>query len=137
MSKFFNKIIYFDTITSTNDYLIRLYKEFDIKSQLVVFSNKQTLGRGRIGKKWFSGDGLSFSFSIDLNKQLDKFYINMLVSLALVKILRKINLKALVKYPNDIIIGNKKISGILIENISFFNKKYSIIGIGLNVNNIF
>ena len=65
MDNCFNKIIYFDKLASSNDYLINLYKKQNFLDVLTVYVNHQVSGRGRMGKTWFSGgeDGLSFSFS--------------------------------------------------------------------------
>ena len=138
MFPLFNKKIYFETLDSTSDYLIRLYKQLGVKSNLVVFANKQEKGRGRITKRWFSDNSsLTFSFSIELNSDLDSWSVNMLVSVVLVKVLKDLGVQAIIKYPNDIFVGNKKIAGILTDVISVRNSKYCIVGVGLNINNDF
>ena len=132
----FSKIIYFKTLESSSDYLINLYKRHSIKTELVIVANNQTQGRGRIGKSWFSDkDSLTFSCSISINNLLDSWHINMAVSLALIKLLENHGIHALIKYPNDIIVNNKKIAGILNEIINVDSTRYCILGVGLNVNN--
>ena len=132
----FSKIIYFDTLDSSSDYLINLCKKHLIKTELVVVVNNQTQGRGRIGKSWFSDKGsLTFSCSISMNNLLHSWHINMAVSLALIKLLDNHGINALIKYPNDIIVNNKKIAGILNEVINVDSTRYCILGVGLNVNN--
>ncbi len=136
MSIFFEKAIYFDTLDSTNDYLIKLYKEFSIKTNLVVVSNDQKKGRGRRNKNWFSNKkSLTFSFSVQLDNEISSWGLNMAISLSLIQALNDVGIKSMIKYPNDIIVDNKKIAGILTEVILAKNKKYCIVGVGLNVNN--
>ena len=134
----FNKIIYFDELVSSNDYLINLYKKQNISDVLTVYVNHQVSGRGRMGKTWFSGgdDGLSFSFSIQLYPKLNPLDMHFLVAVSVCKLLNKYDVDAYIKFPNDIFVENNKIAGILVENISISKRKYLIIGIGLNVNNI-
>jgi len=132
----FSKIIYFDTLESSSDYLINLYKKNPIKNELVVVANNQTKGRGRMGKSWFSDKGsLTFSCSISMSKFLHSWQINMAASLALIKLLDNHGIHAFIKYPNDIIINNKKIAGILNEVINIDSTRYCILGVGLNINN--
>ena len=132
----FKKIIYFDLLDSSNDYLVNLHKNFGISTPLVVVANEQFKGKGQVGKKWFSDIGsLTFSFSIHVTKVISEWQWSMITSLAIVQVLDSIGIKAYIKYPNDIIVNNKKISGILTEVISINSQKYCIVGIGLNVNN--
>ena len=132
----FSKIIYFDRLESSSDYLINLYKKNPIQTELVVVANNQTKGRGRMGKSWFSDKGsLTFSCSISMNNLLHSWHINMAVSLALIKVLDHHGIHALIKYPNDIIVNNNKIAGILNEVIKVDSTRYCILGLGLNINN--
>jgi BirA family biotin operon repressor/biotin-[acetyl-CoA-carboxylase] ligase len=134
------KIIKLNAIDSTNSYLKQLAKETFLQEETVVLTNRQLSGRGQMGNKWLSREGQSLTFS--MFKAFEKlqieqqFMISMVVSLAIVKALKSLNVpKVTIKWPNDILSANTKIGGILIENVlesSFV--KYSIIGIGLNVN---
>ena len=136
MPKKFSKIIYFDTLESSSDYLINLYKKHEINTELVVVANNQTKGRGRMGKRWFSdSESLTFSCSISITSLFDSWHINMAISLALIKLLANYGIKALIKYPNDIIVNNQKIAGILNEVITVDRERYCILGVGLNINN--
>ena len=111
-----------------------------INDYTVVTAKFQTEGKGQLGTKWESEHSKNLICSVykkNINiKVKDQFVISALVSLALVKTLRKINLSNLhIKWPNDIMSDNKKICGILIENIVMENYiKDIVIGIGLNVN---
>ncbi len=134
------KIIKLNAIDSTNTYLKQLAKETFLQEETVVLTNRQLSGRGQMGNKWLSREGQSLTFS--MFKAFEKlrieqqFMISMVVSLAIVNALKSLNVpKLTIKWPNDILSANTKIGGILIENVlegSFV--KYSIIGIGLNVN---
>ena len=133
-------IIKLDAIDSTNNYLKKIILNEGINDYTVVTAKFQTQGKGQLGTEWESEHSKNLICSVykkNINiKVQDQFVISALVSLALVKTLRKINLSNLhIKWPNDIMSDNKKICGILIENIVMENYiKDIVIGIGLNVN---
>ncbi|ONN26521.1 biotin--acetyl-CoA-carboxylase ligase [Thermosipho affectus] len=129
-----NKIIYFEKINSTNDYLKNSYKK--LKNGTIVVSKIQTNGRGRLGRNWVSNEGgLWFSILVKRNLKKPNFYTK-LSSIVILNVLKNLNINAKIKWPNDIYVNSKKLSGILTEAISFNNKiKCIIIGIGINVNN--
>jgi len=136
MSDIFKNITYFDRLDSSSDYLIELHKKLQIKTNLVIVVNDQHKGRGRMGKGWFSNkESLTFSFSILLNSHIHSWHMNMVIGVALIRLLNNYSIQCHIKYPNDIIVKNKKIAGILTELISTKNQNCCIIGIGLNVNN--
>tara|TARA_B110000459_G_scaffold35322_1_gene37566 strand:+ start:2857 stop:3588 length:732 start_codon:yes stop_codon:yes gene_type:complete len=134
------QIIKLNATDSTNNYLKQLILEHTLDDFSVVVANYQTNGRGQRGSSWMSDKGKNLTFSIlkrnisiEANQQ---FLLNILVSLSIVKTLEGLNIpKLAIKWPNDILSDNHKISGILIENL-IKNKQieYTIIGIGLNVN---
>ena len=133
-------IIKLDAIDSTNSYLKKIILNKDVSDSTIVTAKFQTKGKGQLGTNWQSEDSKNLIFSIykkDLGiKVKDQFIISIIISLALIKTLKKNNLQNLcIKWPNDIMSDNKKICGILIENIvKEKHIKYAIIGIGLNVN---
>ncbi len=133
-------IIKLDAIDSTNSYLRLLCMEEIMPDFTAVVANQQTNGRGQMGTNWNSETSKNLTFSVfkDLSslKTEHPFFISIAVALALVKTLRKFSVNKLnIKWPNDILSENKKICGILIENVIKRNKlNASIIGIGLNVN---
>ena len=133
-------IIKLDAIDSTNSYLKKIILEKDVSDYTIVTANFQTEGKGQLGYIWESEDSKNLLCSIykkDLGIRVeDQFVISMLVSLSIIRTLEKLNLpKLYVKWPNDIMSDNKKICGILIENMVKQNSiKESVIGIGLNVN---
>ena len=134
------KMIKLDAIDSTNSYLKRLLLKDSLDDLTVVVSKYQTSGKGRNGNIWQNQASLNLAFSIykkfnNLNIK-DKFMLNVISSLSVFQLLKENNLNKLtIKWPNDIMAGNGKISGILIEN-SVKGKliNHSIIGIGINVN---
>jgi len=125
----------FKKINSTNDTAIRIIMRSDNEFGIVK-SELQKKGRGQQGKKWISYKGnlfLSFFYALEkINlsiKKLTKFNC-LLVKKALSIYYKK---KITVKPPNDLLIGDKKICGILQEIISKLDKKYLIVGIGINL----
>tara|TARA_B100001559_G_scaffold159385_1_gene133712 strand:- start:551 stop:1285 length:735 start_codon:yes stop_codon:yes gene_type:complete len=133
-------IIKLDAISSTNDYLKKKYKSNNCKDGDIIWTKEQTNGKGQREKRWISQKGKSLTISIykefDKFKVSNSFILNALISTSIVKTLEKIGLKKVrIKWPNDIMSGNKKLGGILIEN--FIKSELissSIIGIGLNIN---
>ncbi|APQ16464.1 biotin--[acetyl-CoA-carboxylase] ligase [Maribacter hydrothermalis] len=134
------QIIKLDATPSTNSYLKELSTQKVLKDFTIITTQNQTLGRGQLNAKWESDAGKNLAFSI-LKKEIDvsinkAFLISMSVSLAILEGLKELGVPDLkIKWPNDILSGNSKIGGILIENIiSGSQIKRSIIGFGLNVN---
>jgi len=133
-------IIKLSATDSTNSYLKELSLEQTLDDFTVVSTELQLKGRGQMGSKWVSDKGKNLTISIlkklenfDVQNQ---FNLNCIVSLAIYDVLLEIKAPNLyVKWPNDILSVDKKICGILIENIlkgRFIQA--AIIGIGLNVN---
>ncbi|MGB5498077.1 MAG: biotin--[acetyl-CoA-carboxylase] ligase [Maribacter sp.] len=136
------QIIKLNATDSTNLYLKDLMNIKSLEDYTIVVAEKQTLGRGQMGTKWESKPFKNLTFSIlrkfDSEKITHPFMLNICVSLAVYALLSKLHLPDLkVKWPNDILSGNFKICGILIENMLSGNRMLaSVIGIGLNVNQI-
>ncbi len=134
-------IIDIEEIDSTNSFALKQFSVGELKGGDVILANYQTSGRGQTQNSWESEKGMNLTFSIVLEpKTIDaskQFLITQVVSLAIFNTLQGIvNSNELsIKWPNDIYFGNKKIAGILVQNIITGNKiSCSIIGIGLNVN---
>ena len=128
-------------VDSTNTFLKdALSKSTPLLEGTVIMADKQLAGRGQTGNSWISDAGKNLTFSVLLNPVFlpieRQFDLNMALSLALNDFFNKYELQgAVIKWPNDSYLKNKKIAGILIENILQGNKiKHAIIGIGLNVN---
>ena len=130
-------IIWLDSIDSTNEEAKRHISDIDNLSVLSAY--EQTEGRGQRGNTWSSNAGENLMFSVVLKSPVlmaeDHFALNEIAALSVADFLSTYGIKAEIKWPNDIYVGEKKICGILIEN-SFRGKTISssIIGIGLNIN---
>lgn len=137
-----NKVINLKEVDSTNNYLQRLILESENEIEgLVVNAENQKSGKGQRGNAWESKKGKNLTFSLFLKPKLfiqNQFLLSKVISLGILDYLKNLGLtKVKIKWPNDIYCGDRKISGILIENSVRNNSVYnSIIGIGLNVNQI-
>ncbi len=136
------KIIKLDATESTNDYLKQLCSHKTIENFTVVVTKSQTKGKGQMGALWKSESGKNLTFSILIKNNFESsnqiFDLNVAVAISIIQVLDTFKILELaIKWPNDILSGITKIGGILIEN-SFKPDKTieSIIGIGLNVNQI-
>lgn len=128
-----------NTLPSTNSELRRLLKNKDLSEGSIVMCQNQNNGRGQGSNSWESQANKNLTFSILLRpiflEPHLQFYISKIISLAIVDTLSEYICGITIKWPNDIYIGDKKIAGILIENsIMGAQLDYSIVGIGLNVN---
>lgn len=133
------KLIELKTVTSTNDYLKLHYKE--LPSFTVVRADYQTKGRGQFDRRWFASRGANLLFSL-LLKDVALNQIGIIkewVKSSIFSLLGSYGLDVYFKEPNDVYAGNKKLCGILIETSSSSQQIYDyvVIGIGLNVNQIF
>jgi len=131
-------IIYRDTIGSTNVFLKRLAQE-GASEGTVVISDEQSAGLGRLGREWFSKKGENLLFSVLLRPQLPPnkmFVLTMIFALAGIDAVQEISgLNSMIKWPNDIYIGGKKLGGILTEfSVVQGVVQYLVLGMGLNVN---
>ena len=129
------KILNFEKIKSTQDYLKKLKNP---KEDVAVIAGEQTVGKGTKGRSFSSEKGGVYLSLLKLFpcKAKDSFSIMQSSAVAVCKTLAAFGIKAQIKWPNDIFVGEKKICGILIENmLSGEYVSSSVIGIGLNVNN--
>ena len=133
------KIIFKDVINSTNNYVANLVLAGEMDHGTVILADHQTDGKGQREAVWESEPYLNLIFStwikhenMAVNRQIA---LSQLVSLAIVDLLKHFGISAVIKWPNDILIGSSKIAGVLIENqIGQIGLKSSIIGIGMNLN---
>ena len=129
------KLLVFDEIDSTNSEAIRIAQTSCPQENYVLLAKQQAQGRGRTTKTWYSSRGNLHS-TILLYHHIDSQYISQLSFVTAVAVhstitalaSKKIN-NITLKWPNDVLINNKKVSGILIESI----KNYLIIGVGINI----
>jgi BirA family transcriptional regulator, biotin operon repressor / biotin---[acetyl-CoA-carboxylase] ligase len=132
-------IHFLDEVESTNQYLINFLESDNIEEEMAVACFNQTKGRGQRGNTWISESGKNISYSIAIHPNYlsarNQFIIAQAIALAVKSFLDEFIKDISIKWPNDIYWNNKKIAGTLIEN----NLKgdlidYSVIGIGININ---
>lgn len=128
----------FDSTTSTNDVVEKLARD-GAKEGVVVFAETQTKGRGRLGRKWVSPKGQGLWFSILLRPELPPQSVTRLTIASATGVARAIRkqtgLAPQIKWPNDILFGDKKAAGILTElSAELDTIKYVVLGIGVDVN---
>ncbi len=128
----------FDSLDSTMNEIKK--KQYNVYEEVVVIANKQTQGRGRRNNNWVSDEG-NLYLSIRLKKKIYKnhHFITYMIGIVMYEIIKEYvskPIKTIIKWPNDILIDNKKVSGILVEFLSYGSIiKDTIIGIGVNINN--
>lgn len=133
-------IIKLSAINSTNDYLKELLAKQHVENFTIVVAGHQTAGRGQMGAEWNVEAGKNLTFSVLVKDLLlkagDIFLLNAAVAVSCTEAIDKHGIsKICIKWPNDILAGNKKIGGILVENsIKSHGEIYSVVGIGINVN---
>jgi BirA family transcriptional regulator, biotin operon repressor / biotin---[acetyl-CoA-carboxylase] ligase len=131
-------VLYYPVLTSTMDIARQKALEHTEEGTIII-ANEQKAGRGRLKRSWLTPSG-NIALSVVLYPRLSNLpSIIMIASLAVVKSIDAITgIKACIKWPNDVLIGTKKVCGILIETdarpTSSGHTRYAIIGIGLNVN---
>ena len=132
------KIKNYKKVKSTNDVAMKLIKR-NILEPTLITTEKQTNGRGRIGKKWISLKGnlfITLFFKFD-QKKINFKQFAVLNAFLLKKVISNIILKKIkIKWPNDLLFNKLKFCGILQEVIKFNNFDYLIVGIGLNTNTV-
>lgn len=132
------KIIYLDEVDSTNNYA-RLMAD-KINSDFLVVADMQTLGKGRMGRSWSSPAGIGIFMSLCIKPEIAVEKASIITLVTAISICDAIEelypISSTIKWPNDIVINSKKISGILTEMSSDMDGiKYIISGMGINVNN--
>jgi len=140
-----NSIITLENIDSTNNYAAELLKNTSTVEGTVVFAHEQFAGKGQRGNTWQSEKGKNLTFSILLfPKHIaadEQFLLNKAIALGIYDFLKnelEEQTAIKIKWPNDILVDNKKIAGILIENSLRNNTiQSSIVGIGFNLNQVF
>ncbi len=127
------KYIYFDELTSTNDYIKENYQS--LSNLDIVVAKHQTKGKGRLSRDWEDGsNSILLSMLIKPKKDLLVSLTPLVASAAVYKFLKKYVDNIQIKWPNDILVNGKKIAGILVETKYLEKFEYVIIGIGININ---
>ena len=136
-------MLFLTEVDSTNTYATNLLRNVNIHEGTIVYTDKQTQGRGQRGAVWFAESGANITASVILRPTFlgvsKSFYLSKISALALhdvmAEFLNPSQYDIKIKWPNDILVNKKKIAGILIENQfngSIINT--AVVGIGLNVN---
>ncbi len=128
----------FKETASTNDVIERLARD-GAKEGVVVFAESQTRGRGRLGRKWHSPPGQGLYFSVLLRPKLRPLEATQLTVVAATALVRAIeattSVRPAIKWPNDLLVGGRKIAGVLTElSAELDTIKHLTLGIGLDVN---
>jgi len=131
-------ILYYPEVTSTMDIARDLARK-NCPDLTVIIAGRQTQGRGRLKRRWLSDDG-GLYFTMVLRPPIpvqSSFKVNFLASLTLARVIREmLHIDAMVKWPNDILVDGRKVSGMLSELEAEADRVFFIsIGIGINVNN--
>lgn len=132
------KIVVYKEVDSTNRRAIELAEKGEDEGTVII-SETQSKGRGRLGRSWLSPLGVGIYLSIILRPKIppkESFLIVFLTGIAVIESIKKVtSLSPTLKWPNDILVNDKKIGGILIEMKSKKDKiDYLVDGIGVNVN---
>ncbi len=133
------KTITLDSCDSTNNYLKNHYEQLKDKLPVLVTSGLQTGGRGREQRKWVSpkGKGVYSSFGFNLEARQNLNLLPLIAGIGVIETLKQLSTVELgLKWPNDVLWKkeNKKIAGILIENVIMETRLFCITGIGINLN---
>lgn len=128
------KITQFEVIDSTNSYIKRNYEKLDHFE--VISTNHQTEGKGRLGRIWLDdGDSLLFSILIKNDIKMENIsQLPLVVAMVIHETLLSYIPDLLIKWPNDLVVHDKKLCGILIESISSHQEIHAVVvGIGINL----
>ena len=130
-----DRLLYLPTVNSTNTLAMQLAHERP-EEGLVVLTDNQTAGKGRQGRRWVDVPGCNVLSSIVLLPVFPPHLLVMIASLAVVDaIAATCSVTATIKWPNDVLIGDRKVAGILIETSHDpTGRLIAVIGIGINVN---
>jgi len=133
-----SRFLYFLTLTSTNDHARELAED-GWPEGTVVLSEEQTAGKGRSGRIWHSPSGVGIYVSVLLKPSMPHDRVQLLTLMAAVAAtrgLRDAGHESLIKWPNDLIFGSRKIGGILADaRLRPGSPAEIVLGIGLNINN--
>src|SRR5713226_6501378 len=107
-----------DTVPSTNDLVLAHIREGSAAAGEVYVARRQPGARGRMGRQWVAEEGgLWFTAAMPLHGE-QPGWVGMLAALAVCQALEEIGLRAGLKWPNDVVIGRKKLAGVLVEGMA-------------------
>ncbi len=133
-SRIGKEIIVYKSTSSTNDIAAEYAKGGRKNDGLSVFAEHQTAGRGRRGNKWFSQAGKNILCSILLYEpNIKPDILTLACGVAVVESIGRCGRNdAKIKWPNDVLLNDKKVAGVLVEAFTRAKKKYYIAGVGIN-----
>lgn len=127
---------HFTTLDSTNTWAKKNIQNFSPKELTIITADAQTAGRGRFNRTWVSPAGknlyITFCF-FEKNLSIGN-NISQVLALSMIHVLEKMDFQICLKWPNDLLISNKKVAGVLCETSPVENLTGWILGLGLNVN---
>ena len=133
-------VISFDTVESTNKTAAELLRLSKVQHGAVIVARAQTAGEGQRGRTWVSEPGADLTLSVVLEPErlraVDQFELSKVAALAVAEVVRqRVSGEVRIKWPNDVLVGRNKVSGILIKNELVGEwVQSSVVGIGINVN---
>lgn len=128
--------IHLEKVDSTNTYAKEHYKHFNQKELTRITADEQTAGRGRFKRTWVSPkeDNIYLTFYFTTPKGSDLNNYAQVLALSIAKMLDRAGVSPQIKWPNDLLIDGKKITGILCETVDLQDDWGVILGTGINVN---
>jgi len=133
-----NRLVYVPTVGSTNVLAMQLARAGS-EEGLLVLTDSQSAGKGRHGRRWVDVYGCNILSSLLLRPLFPLYLLVMIASLAVVEAIQGVvgehGITATIKWPNDVLVGNRKVAGILVETShDRSGQLVAIVGIGVNVN---
>ena len=129
-------LVLMDQVDSTNLEAKRLIHDGQLPDGGLILTDRQTAGKGRLGREWFAAEGKDLTFTLVFKNELNRIDIpktSLAAALGICQALeRDYEISPRMKWPNDVLIGDEKMAGILSEYIT--PEEFLIIGIGINVN---
>lgn len=129
------QVLYYPTVSSTQEIASKAASDGALEGTVVV-AQEQTRGKARLGRSWINPRGV-IAVSVILRPEMDQLLrLTMIASLATSRCIEKVTgLKTAIKWPNDVLVNGKKVSGILTESaLRRHSVNWAVIGIGINVN---
>lgn len=124
-----------DSVDSTNSWLLGQVRDQKVTSPTTVVAHQQSQGRGRMGRAWKAQPGHSLCLSLALPfNSLPASWVTLLTGVKVCQFLERRSVAGLgLKWPNDLMVGDRKLGGILCESLSVSGRAFLIVGIGINL----
>ncbi|MBU0782380.1 MAG: biotin--[acetyl-CoA-carboxylase] ligase [Gammaproteobacteria bacterium] len=123
-----------DSVDSTNDYLSRAYLQGRVSGVTAVLAHSQTAGRGRAARRWQALPGASVCLSIGLPMAGHTVsFLPLCVGVAVAQVIEKLQVPVRLKWPNDLLVGQKKLGGVLCESFQCDSGPVTVVGLGVNL----